>query len=67
VFERFSELARQVLVWAEDEARALSDTYVGNEHILLGLLHAEEAWRRGCWNLSTSAWRRVGRAGGSLS
>jgi ATP-dependent Clp protease ATP-binding subunit ClpC len=42
VFERFTERARQVLVLAQDEARALKHNYIGTEHILLGLLREEE-------------------------
>jgi len=42
VFERFTERARQVVVLAQDEARALKHNYVGTEHILLGLLREEE-------------------------
>jgi ATP-dependent Clp protease ATP-binding subunit ClpC len=42
VFERFTERARQVVVLAQDEARALSHNYIGTEHILLGLLREEE-------------------------
>jgi ATP-dependent Clp protease ATP-binding subunit ClpC len=42
VFERFSERARQVVVLAQDEARALKHNYIGTEHILLGLLREEE-------------------------
>jgi hypothetical protein len=41
VFERFSERGRQVVVLAQDEARALKHNYVGTEHILLGLLREE--------------------------
>jgi hypothetical protein len=37
-FERFTERARQVVVLAQDEARALKHDYIGTEHILLGLL-----------------------------
>jgi ATP-dependent Clp protease ATP-binding subunit ClpC len=47
VFERFTEHARQVVVLAQDEARALKHNYIGTEHILLGLLRKEEglaAW-----------------------
>ena len=36
VFERFTERARQVVVLAQDEARALKHNYIGTEHILLG-------------------------------
>lgn len=42
MFERFSEEARQVVVLAEDEARALRHNYIGTEHILLGLLREEQ-------------------------
>ena len=41
-FERFTERARQVVVLAQDEARALGHNYIGTEHILLGLLREEE-------------------------
>jgi len=42
MFERFTERARQVIVLAQDEARLLKHTYIGTEHILLGLLREEE-------------------------
>jgi ATP-dependent Clp protease ATP-binding subunit ClpC len=42
VFERFTERARQVVVLAQDEARALRHDYIGTEHLLLGLLREEE-------------------------
>ena len=42
MFERFSEHARQVVVLAQDEARALSHNYLGTEHLLLGLLRQQE-------------------------
>ena len=42
MFERFTERARQVLVLAQAEARALQHNYIGTEHILLGLLREEE-------------------------
>jgi ATP-dependent Clp protease ATP-binding subunit ClpC len=42
VFERFTERARQVVVLAQDEARALGHNYIGTEHLLLGLLREEE-------------------------
>jgi ATP-dependent Clp protease ATP-binding subunit ClpC len=38
MFERFTERARQVVVLAQDEARALGHNYIGSEHLLLGLL-----------------------------
>ncbi len=42
VFERFTERARQVVVLAQDEARALRHNYIGTEHLLLGLIREEE-------------------------
>src|SRR5213078_1103098 len=42
MFERFTERALQVVVLAQDEARALKHNYIGTEHILLGLLREEE-------------------------
>jgi ATP-dependent Clp protease ATP-binding subunit ClpC len=42
VFERFTERARQVVVFAQDEARELRHNYIGTEHVLLGLLREEE-------------------------
>src|SRR3954470_18126051 len=42
MFERFTERARQVVVLAQEEARALKHNYIGTEHILLGLLREEQ-------------------------
>lgn len=42
MFERFTQEARQVVVLAQEEARALKHSYIGTEHILLGLLREEE-------------------------
>jgi ATP-dependent Clp protease ATP-binding subunit ClpA len=42
VFERFTERARQVVVLAQEEARALKHNYIGTEHLLLGILRVEE-------------------------
>ena len=42
MFERFTERARQVVVLAQDEARALKHNYIGTEHLLLGLLREED-------------------------
>lgn len=38
MFERFTDRARRVLVLAQEEARLLDYTYIGTEHILLGLI-----------------------------
>jgi ATP-dependent Clp protease ATP-binding subunit ClpC len=42
VFERFTEKARQVVVFAQDDARILGHNYIGTEHLLLGLLRVED-------------------------
>jgi ATP-dependent Clp protease ATP-binding subunit ClpC len=42
MFERFTDRARQVVVYAQDEARALKHNYIGTEHLLLGLLREKE-------------------------
>ena len=39
--DRFTERARKVLMLAQDEARRLSDSYIGTEHLLLGLIKEE--------------------------
>ena len=41
-FEKFSERARRVLTTAQEEARQLNHSYIGTEHILLGLAREEE-------------------------
>ncbi len=41
-FEKFSERARRVLTIAQEEARKLNHSYIGTEHILLGLVREEE-------------------------
>jgi ATP-dependent Clp protease ATP-binding subunit ClpC len=42
MFERFTDRARRVLVLAQEEARLQNHSYMGTEHILLGLVHEEE-------------------------
>ncbi len=42
MFERFTEGARQAVVLAQEESRALGHDYIGTEHILLGLVREEE-------------------------
>jgi hypothetical protein len=41
VFERFTDASRQVLVLAQEEARLLGHSFIGTEHLLLGLLHQD--------------------------
>ncbi len=41
-FEKFSERARKVLTLAQEEARHFNHSYIGSEHILLGLVGEDE-------------------------
>jgi ATP-dependent Clp protease ATP-binding subunit ClpC len=38
MFERFTDPARRVVVFAQEEARLLNHNYIGTEHVLLGLI-----------------------------
>jgi ATP-dependent Clp protease ATP-binding subunit ClpC len=38
VFERFTDRARRVLTFAQEEARQLNHSFIGTEHLLLGLI-----------------------------
>jgi ATP-dependent Clp protease ATP-binding subunit ClpC len=42
MFERFTERARRVVVHAQEEARDLNHSYIGTEHLLLGLMREPE-------------------------
>jgi ATP-dependent Clp protease ATP-binding subunit ClpC len=42
MFQRFTDRARRVVVMAQEEARMLDHTYIGTEHILLGLVREGE-------------------------
>ncbi len=44
MFERFTNKARHVVVLAQEEARKLSHSYIGTEHILLGLLGESDGY-----------------------
>jgi len=39
MFERFTDRARRIVVFAQEEARTLEHDHVGTEHVLLGLIH----------------------------
>ena len=43
MFEKFSDRARQVVVRAQEEARALHHDYIGTEHLLLALMTVPRA------------------------
>src|SRR5688572_23669672 len=38
MFERFTDPARRVVVFAQDEARRLNHVHIGPEHLLLGVV-----------------------------
>ena len=42
MFERFTDRARRVVVWAQEEARTFNHNYIGTEHLLLGLIKEDE-------------------------
>jgi ATP-dependent Clp protease ATP-binding subunit ClpC len=41
MFERFTDRARRVVVQAQEESRRLNHSYIGTEHLLLGLLRED--------------------------
>lgn len=41
-FDRFTKRARHVLTLAQEEAQSFQHTYIGTEHLLLGLVREEE-------------------------
>ena len=41
MFERFTDRARRVVVLAQEEARELGHSYIGTEHLLLGLIRED--------------------------
>jgi ATP-dependent Clp protease ATP-binding subunit ClpC len=41
MFERFTDSARRVIVNAQGEARSLNHTWIGTEHLLLGVMSQE--------------------------
>jgi ATP-dependent Clp protease ATP-binding subunit ClpC len=42
MFERFTDRARRVVVQAQEESRELNHSYIGTEHLLLGILREDE-------------------------
>jgi ATP-dependent Clp protease ATP-binding subunit ClpC len=42
MFERFTERSRQVVVYAQEEARTLRHNSIGTEHLLLGILREDK-------------------------
>lgn len=42
MFERFTDRARRVVVYAQEESRQFSHSYIGTEHILIGLMRESD-------------------------
>lgn len=59
MFERFTERSRDVVVLAQEEARANKCGYIGTEHLLIGLLRAEGVAADVLFNLIMTAGRPV--------
>jgi ATP-dependent Clp protease ATP-binding subunit ClpC len=43
VFERFTQRAREAVLFAHDESRTFGHNYIGTEHLLVGLLRDGES------------------------
>src|SRR6266851_3465573 len=43
MWQRFTERARQVVFFAQEEAARLGENYVGTEHLLLGLVREDDS------------------------
>src|SRR4249920_3211554 len=59
MFERFTDRARQTVVFAQEEARRLDHTHIGTEHLLLGLIRESDG-------LAAQALGRLGMSLGEL-
>ncbi len=53
MFERFTDRARRVLTFAQEEARLLNHSFIGTEHILLGVIREGDG-------MGAEALRRLG-------
>ena len=42
MWQRFTERARRVVFFAQEEAGRLGENYVGTEHLLLGLIREDD-------------------------
>lgn len=42
MFEKFTNLAKRSITLSQDEAITLGHDYIGTEHMLLGILHADD-------------------------
>ena len=53
-FERFTERAKKVLTLAQEEAERSHHSYIGTEHLLLGLLREGEGLAHISWGVSST-------------
>ena len=51
MWQRFTERARRVVFFAQEEAGRLGENYVSTEHLLLGLVRKMTAWPREYWTV----------------
>lgn len=42
MWQRFTERARKIVFYAQEEARTLNNNYIGTEHLLLGLIRVSD-------------------------
>ena len=42
LFDKYTDRAKRVLMFAQDESRRLNHDYIGTEHLLLGLVREEK-------------------------
>ncbi|MFQ8842034.1 MAG: Clp protease N-terminal domain-containing protein [Clostridium fessum] len=49
MIDRFTQKAREAIRLAVETAQELEHGYVGTEHLLLGLIKRELAWRQRFW------------------
>ena len=58
-FEKFSERARKVLAIAQEEAQRFNHSYIGTEHILLGIYREPEGIASRVLEVLCIYWKRI--------
>lgn len=56
---RFTERASGAIAAARDAAASLGHSYIGTEHLLLGIAAKRRAWVPGCSAVRVSTWPRL--------
>jgi ATP-dependent Clp protease ATP-binding subunit ClpA len=54
MFERYTNEARKVVIFAQDEARRMNHNYVGTEHLLLGALREKGIGKKVLYSLNVT-------------